>query len=272
MKKLSYSAEAAMLLARRRITIYAVVTMMMMIVGTAQADFDIHGIYINSCKNHWNGIPETTNPWIFETGISWASDSLDHIDVTKPSDSTPFTTIYEVDGGWGYESPSCYLDLAALQGEYPTGNYTFDFRNNINELLSSVTMDYSGISEPTEAVNFTYPSMNGQTVSINPTFTWTVSPTAGDVLAMSVWDVLTDETVYDNWMVPMTTTSWTPGPLLPNHEYGLEVNVLGIKNGVPYDSLLSIQYCNFIEFTTVPEPTTICLFGLGALSLIRRKK
>jgi hypothetical protein len=267
---------------KRLMTICAAVGLIMAVAGTAQADLDINGIYMDSWQeNHWNGTPETK--WGFETSVDFDdTDSLHHINVTKPGDSTPSITITYEGGWWGYESPK-YSTLTDLQGNYPTGDYKFELRDSSNGLLRSVTLDYSGISWPTEAVNFIYPSTNGQPgIDINPTFTWTVSPTAGDVLGMLVEN---ENRLYENAPVSMTTTSWAPGPLLPGHDYGLEVSVLNVKDiesgpvlptmTVDSDTFtygLLMECGNDIRFTTAPEPATLSLLVLGGLAVVRRRK
>jgi hypothetical protein len=272
---------------KRLITICAVVGLITAVTGTVQAALDIDAIYIDSCKDYTDGTPDG-NPWDFEISVDFVdTGSLHHIDVSKPGDSTPSITIIYKDNWWGHESPTDYLTLADLQKDYPSGEYTLDFRNSNNELLcSSVTLDYSGIAEPCNPVNFIYPSTDGQTgISTTPTFTWTVNAGNGNALGMWVWDPNADDDVYGNVPVPMTTTSWAPGPLLPNHHYGIDVSVCNVKNPQPGPALpttmvdndtfsygLVMEYCNTIEFTTVPEPATICLLGLGALSLLRRKR
>ncbi|MHC4633082.1 MAG: hypothetical protein ACYS9C_17700 [Planctomycetota bacterium] len=111
----------------------------------AQAALDIDGIYIISMKDYRDGTPSPpSNPWDFRIWVNLVdTDSLDHIDVTKPGGSTPFTTLSLPD--YGYRSPSQYSTLGNLQVDYPTGNYTFEFRNSIDTLLRSVTLDYRSI-------------------------------------------------------------------------------------------------------------------------------
>ncbi len=256
----------------------------MAVAGTAQAALDINGIYMTSCMDHLDGTP-STNPWVFEVWVELDDPGdLDHIDVTLPGGGG--VSSFTLNGGdWEYESPSDYLSLAALQGDYPTGDYTFDFRDSGNIQLNLVTLGYTGLSEPCSPVDFTYPSTNGEVgISTTPTFTWNVSPTAGDALGMWLWDPVAGDDVDWDAPVSMGTTSWGPlGPLDSGHDYGLEVSVFEVKDliggGLPIMTVggdefkygLMIEYMNEIEFTTVPEPATIALLGLGSLVLFRRK-
>ena len=250
---------------------------------TPAAALDIDAIYMTSCKDHLDGTAYT-DPWVFEVWMEFGdTSSLHHINVTTPGGSGPFT-IY--DGYWHYESPTDYSSLGDLRDDYPTGTYTFDFRDSSDIQLNFVELDYSGISESLNAVDFTYPSEDGQTgIDIEPTFTWTIDPGAGDALGMWLWDLVTQDDVYEDAPVSMDTLDWAPGSLLPNHTYWLEVSVFRIKDpptefGLPtmtvnddtFGYALLMEHMNEIEFTTVPEPATIALLGLGGLVLIRRRR
>jgi hypothetical protein len=264
---------------KKLMTICAAVELIMAVTGAAQAALDVNTIIMTSYKSHLDGAAET-DPWNFEIWVDFVDTTgLDHINVTKPGGLSSFT----IDGGdWEYQSIN-YPDLAALQVDYPTGEYTFDFRSASSSLLT-FELDYSGLSEPTNPVDFTYPEYDGETgISTTPTFTWTIDAGAGNALAM--W-LDNDADWYENVPVSMDTTSWGPlGPLNPNHTYELEISVINVKNLEPGPAFptmtvggdefkygLWIEHLNEIEFTTAPEPATICLLGLGALSLISRKK
>jgi len=240
----------------------------------AQADLDIRGIYISTSKDHLDGTA-ITDPWVFEMWVDFEdTGTLDHIDVTG---SASFTVSKE-NGHWEYEPEDDYSTLAALRGDYPEGTYTFDFENISDTVLRTVDLVYSGLSEPGGPVNFTYPSVNHQTgIPLNPMFTWDgVDSEDGDALGMWLWDPDTKNDIYWDAPVSMDTLDWTPGPLLPNHDYDLEVSVFEVINpqegpalptmtvGVDeFEYGLMNEYLNEIEFTTTPVPGAVFLGAIG---------
>ncbi|MHC4536334.1 MAG: hypothetical protein ACYS6K_20480 [Planctomycetota bacterium] len=247
-----------------------------------QAALDINWIAITSRKNYVDGIPISAQPWKFEIWVenvdSW---SLHHIDVTPPGSATPFTMFEDSGslGWWRWDSPSWYSSLASLRVDYPEGIYTFDFRNISNVQLDTVSLNYSGLpGEPSMPVDFTYPSVDGQTgISTYPTFTWIVDAGAGDALLMGLGDDVTGDLYWDA-PVSMTTSSWTPGSLQAGHGYQLSVAVLEVKDwvgpdwptttttgGDPFAYSLINEYVNEINFTTIPAPLSGWVFMLPDL-------
>ncbi len=237
------------------------------VTSVAEAGLDIERIVMCSQKDHLDGTPYS-NPWRFEVRIDLVDPgTLHHIDVTPPAGGTLFT-IYEDYGHWDYDSwPTTYPTLTALRAIYPTGLYTFNFRDSSGSLIKSVQLEYSGISEPSSPVDFTYPWDNGQTdVSTNPTFTWTVNSGAGDALGMLVQDDDDDIYIFFNFPAMMDVLSWQPGPLDPEQNHWLYVTVVRVKDwaggpGLPtmiddtddeFEYLLHIGYMNKIGFTTGP--------------------
>ena len=259
---------------KNQVFVFGIVAIMGILLATPipAAALDIEGIYMTSCKDHLDGTPYDY-PWCFEIWIDLVDPgTLDHIHVTPPTGgsgpgSGPFI-IYEDGDWWEYESPNDYLSLAALQAVYPPGDYTFEFHDSGHVPLNSVTLDYSGLSEPDNPVDFTYPSTNGQTgIDLDPTFEWLVDLSDGDALGMWLWDPVTYEDVYGDVPVSMNTLDWTPGSLEPSHDYHLEVSVFRVKDGQPgptlptttgtdvgdtFEYALLIEYLNEIEFTTAP--------------------
>lgn len=254
----------------------------------AEAALDIDAIVIDSGKYYRDGTPwPSTNPWRFNIWVKFVdTGSLDHIDITLPGGSTPFTGLYGPD--YRYESPTQYPTLGDLQTVYPTGIYKLEFKNSTNVVLKTVELDYSGLSEPSEPVNFTYPVTHGQTgISTNPTFGWTVDSGAADALGMWVYDSqgVTDVLVYESVPVTMTTNSWSPGPLQPATEFILAVSVFKAKDlevgpafpietvdGDEFEYCLSIEYCNDLGFTTVPELTIEATIDIVADTITPKTK
>ena len=265
---------------KKLLTICAAVGLIMAVTGAAQAALDVNAIIMTSCKNYVDGAAGST-PWCFEVWVELDNpDTLHHIDVS-PTGGAPFT-IYDDFGYWEYDSLD-YSTIGDLRAVYPVGNYTFDFLSDTNSSLLTFGLDYTGISEPCSPVNFTHPSTNGETgISTTPTFEWLVDSGDGDALYM--W--LDNDDCYENGPATITT-SWGPlGPLDPSHIYNLEVSVFnakGLEDGPAFPTMnpsgtdefkygLWIEHLNEIEFTTVPEPATIALLGLGSLLLSRGRK
>jgi len=225
---------------------------------------DIDRIGIMTELEHVDGLPDGAYPWDFEIDVFVPDPGeLHHIDVTNPGASSVSETIYETEPGLWEFDPDNDASLDALRAKYAEGTYTLEFCDSDNALLKTVSLDYSGLSAPASLVDFIYPSLNGQIgVSTNPTFMWTIAADAGDILAPGIDDEDTGEHVYGA-LVSMTTLSWNSGPLLPNHDYHLDVTVSEIKDWVGPDNLptmvveddefiycLTFDYINTISFTT----------------------
>ena len=224
-------------------------------------DLDIERIYMSYSKDYLDGTA-VTNPWFFMAMIDFAdTGNLASIKMTLPDGVTTYSLDNE-NGTWEYRSwPTVYPTLTAVRTDFPEGIYTFDFRDNSGLLIKSIQLDYSGLAEPGGPVDFTYPSYNGQTdISTNPTFTWTVDSGAGDILVVSLDDY---SEIPAPIFVPMDTLSWQPGPLDPEQDYRLYVDILRIKDwtggpGFPtetvdddtFEYVLDIGCHNDITFTT----------------------
>jgi hypothetical protein len=229
----------------------------------ANAALDIERIYMSYSKDYLDGTA-ISDPWFFMAMIDFAdTGTLASIEMTLPDGVTTYSLDNE-NGTWEYRSwPAVYPTLSAVQRDYPEGIYTFDFRDGSGSLIKTVQLDYSGLGEPDSPVDFTYPSDNGQTgISTLPTFTWTVDSGAGDALVVSL-DDYSDIPV--PIFVPMDTLSWKPGPLNPEQDYRLYVDILRIKDwtggrgfptmtvgGDKFEYVLDIGNHNDIAFRTGP--------------------
>jgi len=254
-----------------------------------EMELDIDWIGITSNKEYRQGVPRESEPCEFDT---WAHviypGTLHRIDITKTGASSPFMMMYEATnpGWWNEWDPSSiieYPSLSALREVYLEGFYTLDFRDIGSGLIKNLSFYYSSLpSEPTEPVDFIYPSMNYQSsIGINPTSTWSISPRPGDALMMVLEDL-----VY--WDVPlsMSSTSWTPGSLLASRECELDISVFNIKGLVPGTAFptttddtrdtssyfLITENPNEINFSTIPTPGAIILgcIGVGLIGWLRR--
>ncbi|UCH70904.1 MAG: hypothetical protein JSV29_02715, partial [Candidatus Bathyarchaeota archaeon] len=252
------------------LSIFAVLGILMF-TTKAQADLDIEYISITSCIDYIDGTLQDSEPWSLDIVVKTVdSGSRHYIDVTPPNPATQFT-IYEdnVDKGkWDWDSRPEDSSLANLRARYPEGDYIFEFCEIDGTILRTVVLDYSDLpSVPANPIDYTYPATYGTTgIPINPTITWTVNSSDGDTLMMALDDDLTGEDVY--WAAPIsiTTTSLTPGPLLPGRLYVLDLSVVNVKDlesgpalptmNVDGDELqysLGIAYLNGMAFTTA-EP------------------
>ena len=245
----------------------------------AQSEIDLIQMTMISSKLHLNGEPANPAPWVFDFYFDLAEEGdLEYINITKPGESDPFATMSpeECPGCWVYLSPESYVDLDSLRDTYPEGTYRFDFWSSSSILLRTVYLDYSNMpGEPLSPVEFTYPAYPDQTgINPNPTFTWNVDRNAGDILGMALCDWNTDMDIYADHL-SMNSTSWEPGPLSANSDYGLWVSVLTVKDlkkgkytfpsmtvdGDEFEYRLEIEYYNEIDFTTatidvVPDTIT----------------
>jgi len=259
-----------------------------LVATVAEMELDIDWISITSYKECRKGVPKKTEPCEFDT---WAHviypGTLHRIDITKQGASSPFM-MYEANnpGWWDEWVPSSmieYPSLSALREVYPEGFYTLDFRDIGGGLIKSLSLYYSSLPrEPTEPVDFIYPSMNDQSgIGINPTYTWNVSPGPGDALMMVLEDLVCRDVP-----VSISSISRTPGSLLAGREYELDISVINIKDlgygtapttttdytgDTSLHSLIT-EHLKEINFSTIPTPGAIVLgcIGVGLVGCLRR--
>ncbi len=259
-----------------------------LVATVAEMELDIDWIGITSNKEYQQGVLQEPKPCELDT---WAHviypGTLHRIDTTKPGTSSPFMMFETTNPGWWDEwYPSSiieYPSLYALWEVYPEGFYTFDFRDLGSGLIKSLGFYYSSLpTEPTEPLDFTYPSMNVQSgIGINPTSTWSLSPGPDDALMMVLEDL-----VY--WHVPlsMSSISWTPGSLFADRKCELDISVFNFKDlgpgtasttttddtGDTSSRSLITERLKEINFSTIPTPGAIVLgfIGAGLIGCLRR--
>jgi len=243
---------------------------------------DIDMVMIMTEQEYVDGAVVSPNPWDFSLDVRMVeSGPLDRIDVIKPGGTSPGITLLEEEPNvWTYEADA-YPSLEALRAVYPEGVYTLEFQDSAGTLLKTVSIDYSGLSSPGSVPAFTYPSEQGQAdVSTHPTFSWTIDPGAASFLALGVDDEATGDQVYGALPVPTTITSWSPGSLLPNHAYHLDVTVSRVKDwvgpalptmameGDEFTYYLTFDYINTISFTTGASTLLHDWNGDGIVSIV----
>jgi hypothetical protein len=162
------------------------------------------------------------------------------------------TSWMDIQIGDGYDLPSDNSGLVAATGNASSGNTWF------GDL--SVSSGYSGYTMTIENPNTSGGFMAGLYLNTG----WTDSPTSEpDNYYQSAW----------TWVTPGTTVTLTldvsSGVLNRNH-----VSNIGLKIGTNVGTIGNYNMPSGTTFNVdiVPEPATIGLLSLGALSLLRRKR
>jgi hypothetical protein len=244
MKKLSNSAEAAMLLARRRITICVVLVMMFL------------------------GAESTVNAAITDTNVS-AGMRIDVEGVTEVSGSDTGTTYASVD----LTSPSTgarvssLLHINALSAE--AANLNFNLLLNGNNMPGQGYLGQLS-EEGSNSAEILYHADIGTTMGYSWNFDYIGSNPFGLQVIYIKENGTTIATLGDVGSIGHHEGSDTFGGLLAGNDYVIQTmftpNVFG---GV---GSIEGTLAGDISFSFVPEPATICLLGLGALGLLRRKR
>lgn len=181
---------------------------------------------------------------------------------------------YPVDYSYGTQS--------ALDAAFADGNYAFRVTSgNMSGDWFTLTMPASGFY-PAEVPFLNSPSYQ-QLKNYNPSvplqLTWnSFTPDARSTLSMvdlfvedmsSYSDVFTTYSATD---VPDFTSATIPAlTLVPNHQYAATIvfqNDIWTNNAYfgTYSTNICKEYYTQISFTTVPEPGTLALLAVGALS------
>jgi hypothetical protein len=183
---------------------------------------------------------------------------------------------------WEYGASFTNAQQAAFQSTFPDpANYLFEFNLSGSTYQDQVLLGYA-VGEPSDYLHNTVPLMNATGVPLTPTYTWLPG-------ALPLWAL--GERVRTTGGVPLyvdfvnlnvSTTSWTPGTLVPgSYQFILEDYL--ITGGQPINTSTSngdafVYYglygqSNQINFSTgfstaSPEPVSLMLFGSAAVALI----
>ena len=191
----------------------------------------------------------------FEFELEASGTGLEALSVTTPAGG-----IGAVLGLCALDGFSCdvfveYASLAALQNDFPPGDYVLRFTGDGGTTNSEVTVSLSPV-QPTGFLSVISPADGALGVSIDPTLVWSdCSACGGSSLGADLHNLATDMHVAE---LPLTAdtslTSWVPGTLTPNTSYELEVFVGNASHSVETTS--TADAFNFTAFFANLTATT----------------
>ena len=259
------------------------------------AAFDLWEVQITTFNVHVNAAPEDVTPFSFEIWVNGDFADVGRIEATTPAGSNISTMQFELDpgnGSWNTDIPIDYEDLAALQADYGTGDYTIAFYDSSDALIDSVTLAYDP-PLPGGFATITAPTHQADDVPFpSDTFTWTDPSGLGLYLDL-VLDLVIgddDERVDASFQQTIEDTEFTTNVLEPGRDYWFNVAVgtaidgttvsqqpvfpvRSSDNGDSFVYIGGVQHIESAFFTTVPEPgTAVLLIGLGVLNGALRRR
>jgi|GEM_PF-2223689 len=258
--------------------------------GVAASTIDIDQIHIATTEEYTNGVLDASpyNPSVEVYGSDLSR--VGQISVTLPAGSVlgggvvPLAPIDSTRSVWylasGYEDN--YNTLTDLRSDIGTGDYVFQFYDGLGALLDAVTLNYAA-PEPTGVPLISYPSPAAADVPPSGAIiTWAYSGTSDGIVVH-----VADAAGYSQEaIVQSAVTSWAPPPLPASASMELEVRAVDAigatwdaegnvilpqhttEQGDTFVYAGAFEHENNMTFTTVPEPASLTLLGLGAGLLV----
>lgn len=186
-------------------------------------------------------------------------------------------------GEWGSNEDGFQIKWTVTQNDDQSWHYKYDFfKANGDPLKKLIShFDFSLSDNITAGELYNFGSDIGEVTfgAFGPGPGSPGFPT-GEYISGVKLDFTNNQAVaeFDSTRQPMWGDFYTKGGISYgdwNYAYNIDIGV-GVANlhdfmGTPVDSFGN-ELSKMLVPNTVPEPTTICLFGIGALSFIHRKK
>jgi hypothetical protein len=249
--------------------------------GAARADISFvdlfrNDAFVQTSNGNTSGYAPTPSGSFFSADLfSVGANDYNTVSMTFPGPSSPLN-IPKVDPLTFHFQTASLANQAAMDAAFPMGTYSFTASNGGTTATATASYtadDYARSLPFLTGTNFS--DLQGMN-STRP-FTFQFSPFVTGPLASSsfifltIFDFTTGTFVFNAGFLPPTTTSvvLAANTLAPNHRFGYELDfsnrdlVTGI--GARFAPQLGFDVRTTGTFQSVPEPSSLCLVGIGGL-------